>query len=175
MDDSKHPRVISYINVKLISLRFLLRKDILNHCDINIISFFNYSIICLILNIYSDDHQNTLKYLKNTKVNLNNILIIIEDFNIRDNDWDSSYHYYSLYTDILREVTDIFGLELLTHINLVSRQYIDNFQELNSDLNLIFLILIPQNKVKRVKQSLSELQTLDYILFSFYFHFYFYS
>ena len=139
MDDSKHPRVISYINVKLISLRFLLRKDILNHCDINIISFFNYSIICLILNIYSDDHQNTLKYLKNTKVNLNNILIIIEDFNIRDNDWDSSYHYYSLYTDILREVTDIFGLELLTHINLVSRQYIDNFQELNSDLNLIFL------------------------------------
>ena len=139
MDNSKHPRVILYINIKLISLRFLLRKDILNHCNINIISFFNYGIICLILNIYSDDHQNTLKYLKNTKVNLNNILIMTEDFNIRDNDWDSSYHYYSLYTDILREVTDSFGLELLTHINPVFTQYINNFQELNSDLDLIFL------------------------------------
>ena len=42
--------------------------------------------MCIILNIYSDDNQNTLKYLKNTRVNLNNILIITEDFNIRDND-----------------------------------------------------------------------------------------
>ena len=62
-----------------------------------------------------------------------------EDFNIRDNDWDSSYPYYSLHTDILREVTDSFGLELLTHINPVFTQYINNFQELNSDLDLIFL------------------------------------
>ena len=42
--------------------------------------------MCITLNIYLDDNQNTLKYLKNTRVNLNNILIITEDFNIRDND-----------------------------------------------------------------------------------------
>jgi len=57
--------------------------------------------MCFILNIYSDDCQNTLKYLKNTEVNLNNILIMTGDFNIRNNDWDPSYPYYLLYTDML--------------------------------------------------------------------------
>jgi len=41
--------------------------------------------MCFIINIYSDDQQFTLKYLKDTEVKLNNILIMIRDFNIRDN------------------------------------------------------------------------------------------
>ena len=31
--------------------------------------------------------QYTLKYLKNTEVNINNVLIITGDFNIRDSLW----------------------------------------------------------------------------------------
>ena len=61
-----------------------------------------------IINVYLDDHQNILKYLKNTEVNLNNILIITGDFNIRDNDWDLSYPHYSSYTDTLLEVANSF-------------------------------------------------------------------
>jgi len=45
-----------YINIRLISLRFPLRKDILNHHNINLIFFFNHDIVCFILNIYSNDH-----------------------------------------------------------------------------------------------------------------------
>ena len=52
----------------------------------NINSFFNNSIICFIINIYSDDQQNTLKYLKDIKVNLSNDLIITVNFNIKNND-----------------------------------------------------------------------------------------
>ena len=37
------------------------------------------------INIYSDNQQTILKYLKDTEVNLNNVLIIIMNFNIRDN------------------------------------------------------------------------------------------
>jgi len=83
-DDNDYLRVITYINIKLISLRFLLRKDIFNYHDTNLISFFNHDIMGFILNVYSDHQQNVLKYLKNTKVNLNNILIMIGDFNMRD-------------------------------------------------------------------------------------------
>jgi len=36
------------------------------------------------INVYSDEHQTTLKYLKDTEANLSNVLIIAEDFNIRD-------------------------------------------------------------------------------------------
>ena len=38
-----------------------------------------------IINIYLDDQQTISKYLKNTEINLNNVQIMIEDFNIRDN------------------------------------------------------------------------------------------
>jgi len=38
-----------------------------------------------IINVYSNDQQTAYKYLKDTKVNLNNILIMTENFNIRDN------------------------------------------------------------------------------------------
>ena len=54
-----------------------------------------------IINVYSDNQQSTLKYLKNIEVNLNNILIITRDFNIRDNDWDFLYLYYSTHAVIL--------------------------------------------------------------------------
>jgi len=37
------------------------------------------------MNVYSDSFHSTLKYLKNTKANVHNLLIMTGDFNI----WDS--------------------------------------------------------------------------------------
>ena len=85
------------------------------------------------INVHLDNQQDILNYLKNTEVNLNNILIITRNFNIRNNDWDLLYSYYLSYTDILQEV------ELLTPINPVPTKYADNFQGLNSVLDLMFL------------------------------------
>ena len=36
------------------------------------------------INIYSDEYQSALKYLKDTEANINNVLVIVEDFNIKD-------------------------------------------------------------------------------------------
>jgi len=66
-------------------LCFSFEKDIFNHKNINSILFFNQDIMYFIINVYSDNQQSALKYLKDTKVNLNNVLIITVDFNIRDN------------------------------------------------------------------------------------------
>jgi len=92
-----------------------------------------------ILNVYLDNQQNALKYLKNTKVNLNNILIMTEDFNIRDSDWNPLYSHYLSYSDILREIADNLNLDLSTPINPVSTQYVDNSQNSNLVIDLIFL------------------------------------
>ena len=85
VNNNNYPRVVIYINVKLIKLYFLLRKNIFNHWNINLISFFNHNIMYFIINVYSDDQQTICKYLKDDKVNLNNIVIMTENFNIRDN------------------------------------------------------------------------------------------
>ena len=65
-------------------MHFSLRKNIFNHKNICYFSFFNNSDIFLVINIYSDDYQSALKYLKNTEVNIQNMLIIAGDSNIRD-------------------------------------------------------------------------------------------
>ena len=79
------PRVISYVNIYLKSFFFLFRKDIFDHCDINTISFINNDICHYILNIYSDSSHLALKYLKDTEVNINHVLLMMGNFNIRDN------------------------------------------------------------------------------------------
>ena len=95
--------------------------------------------MCFIINMYSNEQQNTLKYLKNIEINLNNILVMTGDFNIRDINLDPSYFYHSVYTNTLQEVANSFDLELSTSINLVLTQYTDNYQDTNLILDLIFL------------------------------------
>ena len=136
---NKYPRVFTYINIRLTRLHFLLRRDIFNCKDINLLSFLNNSIICFIINIYSDDHQSVLKYFKDTEVNLNNILIMTRDFNIGDNNWDLSYPHHSTYVDTLRKVANSFTLKLSMSINQVLICYTDNSQDSNLVIDLIFL------------------------------------
>ena len=134
---NKHLRVFTYINIRLIRLCFLLRRDIFNHRNINLLSFFNHSFI---INIYSDDCQSALKYLKDTEMNLNNILIITGDFNIRDNNWDPLYLHHSIHADTLREIADSFTLELSMSVDQASICYTDNSQDSNLVLYLVFSI-----------------------------------
>jgi len=67
-------------------------------------SFFNNSSIFFMINIYSDDNYLALKYLKNTKANIHNVLIIAGNLNISNNDYDPSYSFYSSYSNILVEI-----------------------------------------------------------------------
>jgi len=91
------------------------------------------------INIYSDNQQSTLKYLKDIEVNLSNVLIMTGDFNIKDNNWDLSYPHYSIHTDTLKEIANSFNLGLSTSINQVSTKYTDNPNESNSVIDLMFL------------------------------------
>jgi len=91
---------------------FALRKNIFNHRDICCFSFFNNGDIFFMINVYSDNCQSALKYLKNTEVNIQNVLIMAGDFNIRNSDWDLSYPFHSIHTDFLLEIADSFDLKL---------------------------------------------------------------
>ena len=84
LKENDSSRVITYINIRVLSFHFSLCKDIFNHKDISLILFFNNNSIFFFMNVYSDSFQSALKYLKNIEVNINNVLIITGDFNIRD-------------------------------------------------------------------------------------------
>lgn len=59
---------------------------------------------------YSDLSPTVLKYLKNTKANINNVLVMTEDFNIRDNSWSSLFPHHSSHYNILTDIVNSFNL-----------------------------------------------------------------
>ena len=91
------------------------------------------------LNVYSDDYQITLKYLKDTEVDLQKILIIASDFNIRNSIWNSSYLFHSSHSDSLLKIVDSLDLKLSNPIQQISTQYSDNTNNANSVIDLFFL------------------------------------
>ena len=77
-------KFIIFINIRLLSFCFSFHKDIINHRDILLISFFNNSDIFWIMNIYLDSFHSAIKYFKDTEVNICNLLVMTGDFNIYD-------------------------------------------------------------------------------------------
>ena len=91
------------------------------------------------MNVYSDSSHSTLKYLKNTEVNIPNLLIITGDFNIRDSIWDTSFPYHSAISNNLMIIANSFNLDLLISTHQVPTKYLDMTGKANSVINLMFL------------------------------------
>ena len=132
-------RVISYVNIYLSLLCFLLCKDIINHRDISLISFFNSNVCYYIMNVDSDSSHTALKYLKDTEVYIENILLMTGDFNIRDSLWDPAFPFHSPVSDDLIIIADSFNLSLSTLTNSCPTRYSDMAGESNLVIDLMFL------------------------------------
>ena len=89
--------------------------------------------------MYLDLSQLALKYLKDTEVNINNILIITENFNIRNSFWDPNHSYHSSHKDTFFDIANSFQLEISKLVEFFPTRYSNNAQDLNSILDLIFL------------------------------------
>ena len=139
LNSNDSPRVITYVNIRLKSLHFFLCKDIFDHRDINIISFTNNDICHYILNIYSNSSHSALKYLKDTEVNNNHVLLMTGDFNIRDSLWDPSFPFHSSISDNLLMIADSFDLALSSPTKHVPTRFSDIAGESDSVIDLMFL------------------------------------
>ena len=135
---SDYLRVLAYINIHLSFLQFSLCRDIINHRDIILIYFFSNDTCFFIINIYSDTFQSALKYLKDTEVNINNLILMIGDFNIRDSLWDPLFPHHSSISDDLFILADLFNLDLSTPTDPIPTRYSNIPGELDLVIDLMF-------------------------------------
>ena len=91
------------------------------------------------MNIYSDSSHSALKYLKDTEVNIDNVLLMTGNFNIRDSLWNSSFPYHSSISDNLIIIADLFNLALSMPTNPCLTKYSNTAGEANLVINLMFL------------------------------------
>jgi len=120
-------------------MRFALQLDIINHQDINVLAFHNNRDTNYIINIYSDSNQTALQALQESMANIDKTIILIGDFNIRDNDWDPNFRHHSSHTDNLITIADSLGLELFPPSNPGPTRFADNPHDTNSVIDLVFL------------------------------------
>jgi len=110
-DNDNISHVIIYINKRLMCLQPMLRRDIVNHRDINLVPCVINQNVFFILNVYSDDNQTTISYLRDHELNTGNTLIMAGDFNICDSDWDPLYPHHSTYADNLTTIANSLNLD----------------------------------------------------------------
>ena len=60
------------------------------------------------------------------------------DFNIRDRDWNPEYLFHLIYSNLLLEIANTSDLSFSHFTNPVPTRYLDNNNDLNSIINLIF-------------------------------------
>ena len=60
-------------------------------------------------------------------------------FNIRDSLWDPSFPHHFTISDDLLIITNLFNLDLLSPTNQVLTRYLDNVNDSNSVIDLMFL------------------------------------
>jgi len=91
------------------------------------------------MNIYSDSSHLALKYLKDIEVNIDNVLVMTEDFNIRDSLWDPSFPHHSSISDNFLIIADSFNLALSSPTNSCPTRYSNIVEKANLTIDLMFL------------------------------------
>ena len=94
-------------------------------------------------------------------MNIHNLLIITDKFNIHDSYWDSFFPHHSTISDNLIIITDSFNLDLSISTNQVPTGYSDNINDSNSVIDLIFL-QNRSNKLNNHSIHLNWCQTSDH-------------
>jgi len=148
------PRVMAFIHSCLSRLRFSLRRDIVDHHDILLLSFFTRGECHFFINVYSNDHHSAVKFMLDQIIDIPNLLYMGGDFNIRDAEWDPSVSSHPAAGQALVDLADSFSLVRSLPELPVPTYYSDTNGHANSVIDLIFLGISCTQVLHRIEPDL---------------------
>ena len=99
-----------FIHSRLSRLHFALKRNTVNHRDIQLLFFFNKNRCQFLMNVYSNSLHTTMDFLSNKALNIPNLLYIGGNFNIRDTEWDISVSSHPTTSQVLRDLAKFNSL-----------------------------------------------------------------
>ena len=105
-----------FIYSRLSRLQFALRRNIVDHRDIQLLFFFNRSQCQFLMNVYSDNLHTAVDFLSNEAPNIPHLLYIEGNFNVRDTEQNSSVSSHSTASQTLMDLAKSYSLVYSTSV-----------------------------------------------------------
>jgi len=153
-DSEDVPRVMAFIHSRRSRLRFSLRRDVVDHRDILLLSFFNKGECHLLMNVYSDNRHSAVKFMLDQVIDIPNLLYMGGDFNIRDAERDPSVSSHPAASQALVDLADFLGLVCWLPELPVPTHYSNTDGHANSVIDLIFLGMSCAQVLHRIEPDL---------------------
>jgi len=105
------PRVMAFVSKRLEKLRPSMRTDVIDHCDIFILSLFQGNDTYNLMNVYSDDDKTAILYLRDHVDELPSFHYMGGDFNVHSSVWDPEVTHHRWAAITLLEIAADLDLE----------------------------------------------------------------
>jgi len=87
-----------------------MRRDMIDHKGIMLISFLNNGSLNFLINIYSDAQHTAINFLTNSDFSSENLIYMGGDFNVHDRDWNPTVVSHPIARQMLVDLADNLGL-----------------------------------------------------------------
>ncbi|CAA7267579.1 unnamed protein product [Cyclocybe aegerita] len=153
------PRVIAYVSTRLSRYRPAMRRDIVDHRDILVLSLFSGGEALNLMNVYSDDQHTAIEHLA-AHVHSLPFIYMAGDFNCVSTTWDDYEHGESSTAISLQDTASQIGLEWARPSNHGPTRISPNPNQRSNVLDLVFLapseILISMPRLEHNLQGPSD-------------------
>ncbi|KAF5362250.1 hypothetical protein D9756_002521 [Leucocoprinus leucothites] len=132
------PRIMAYVHKHLLKLRPALWQDLIDHCDVLVLSLFSGGEPLNLMNIYLDDMHTAINLLLKDVDTLPTFIYIGGNFNCHSSVWDPAVEHHCTSAISLLETVSDLGVEWARPINAANTYIPHNMDLEGSVIDLMF-------------------------------------
>ncbi len=155
-EESERPRTMAYVHKRCVHLQPSLRRDVVDHHDVLVMSIFNHGKELFFANVYLDDEHMAINLLYDRRDSLPAFEYMGGDFNCHSKEWDIYYDTYPVTAQCLLMTAEDLGLHLTLPDGGGPTHIPHDFSKTPTVIDLIFQLISGASAAPKILQSLQE-------------------